>query len=193
MDRNLYATTVYVMPDGTEVPKTQWDDYATLNAVQDDRQTLPTKDKQPKPWEKLVNYFPAEGVALYAALAPLFASEFDGPKQVDTLTTWLWVIFGISIVLQIVTLRLIWKVKRAWQIVLSLVAFAVYMAGLGGPFVRMEDYNPFWPGVLAILLSAFLAVLPVPTRPEDQGGNDDPPAPQPEPQPEPEPEPQPEP
>lgn len=117
--------------------------------------------QQPKPWEKLLNYFPAEATALYATLAPLLDSALNG----NSLRWALWSALLLSVIFGALFLKKFWHIERTIQIVISSVAFLVYMAALGGPFAQESWYSPIWAVIASVVVSAFIIFAPAPTKP----------------------------
>jgi hypothetical protein len=119
--------------------------------------------KDPKPYEKLLGYFPEGATALYASLSPLLDGGYSG----RTLTNCLWGALAVSTLFNVLYLKIFWKVKRDSQIAISTLAFLVYMAALGGPFVREDWYSPTIAGVVAVVFSAFIIFMKAPTKPAE--------------------------
>lgn len=128
-----------------------------------DEAAVPTPPKEPSPAEKLVKYFPAEALALYAALDPLARTMFD--TDLDDQRAALWVSLGLALVLCIATLRAVWHVQRVDQVAISCGALVLYVASLGGPFALIDDWKPAYALAAGAVATAFLALVPSPTRP----------------------------
>ena len=121
----------------------------------------PTPPKEPVIPDKLVKYIPAEGLAAYAMLDPLFREAASG----DALKYWLWAALVITVVFTFLYLRLIWNVTHLMQIVISCLALVAYVAGLGGPFTTIDGYKLVYGLIAGALLSLIMVFVPSPQPP----------------------------
>ena len=102
--------------------------------------------------QKLYKYIPAEVVALYLTLDALLraAGEMGG---------WLpWLVCGFCFLATPLYLCRVAGVKRASQLAVSTVAFAVWAFTLGGPFTALSWYRPIYGG---LLLPAYTFLIPI--------------------------------
>jgi hypothetical protein len=103
---------------------------------------------------RLLKYIPAECVALYLTLQGIILSATEGLPP----TLWLWVIFGIGLV---ATPIYLWAIAEVWkpiQLVVSTVAFGIWVFALGGAFASLLWYEPFI-GSLVLVTFTFFAPL----------------------------------
>ena len=127
-----------------------------------------TADLAPKPGEtpplpedkykdRLLKYIPAEVVTLYLTLTALLGTASDLPW-------WLgWLIFVLGIVATWYYLRYPLEVKDRTQLIISCVAFVVWVFALGGPFKDLGWYKPVYGGLLLTTYTFFVAsVKPAP-------------------------------
>lgn len=102
--------------------------------------------------ERLLKLIPAETVAVYLFLDGVLRSALVSDP---TLNTWLWAVFGLIAVGNI----LYWKrtgVLDAKQFVVLTVAYGVWIFTIGGPFTALSFYKPFMGSVLLGLFTFFL-------------------------------------
>jgi len=104
--------------------------------------------------EKILKLIPAETVAVYLSLDGVLSSALSGQQ----LRIWLWVIFVLVLVGNILYLRRA-KVTAVSQLTLMSVAFGIWVLALGGPFALFEWYRPFMGSVVLTLFTFFLAPL----------------------------------
>lgn len=97
--------------------------------------------------DRVLKYVPAEVVAVYLATAGLMA-----PSKVPWLE---WTVFGFMLLMTPVYLRRVLKVTRWQQLVVSTVAFAIWVfaANDGGPFRYLVTSTQPYAGVLAFLFT----------------------------------------
>ena len=85
--------------------------------------------------EKLLKYIPAEVIALYVSLDAIIRGAASAGKP-DMTAYWLLFVFCV-----VVTPLYLWrasKVEKKLQLLLSTIAFAVWVFALGGPFANLE-------------------------------------------------------
>jgi hypothetical protein len=104
----------------------------------------PTKDEY---LGRLIKYIPTEIVGLYLFLAGIIPSKTSGPDY-DSL----WVVFWICLVLTFVYM---WRATRSpggkplWiQVVIATIAFPIWVAAIGGPFVTLSWYKGYFASAL---------------------------------------------
>ena len=99
---------------------------------------------------KLLKYIPAEVVAAWVCV-DTFVRSANLSHNVYL------VVFVILVVFAIIDIVFWRKVKRLWQIVLSLAAFGIYVWSMGGPFTVYSCYNAAWGGLGAILITFIMS------------------------------------
>ena len=120
--------------------------------------------------DKLVKYIPADIVGAW-----IFASSAIKAASGVPATALFWVAFAVLLV---ITPFWIWQWTKApgkpaatTQIVVSTLAFAVWVFALGGPFARMTFYRPLYGSLLLVLYSLLVAMInprdPVPAAPSN--------------------------
>ena len=101
-------------------------------------------------FDKLIKYIPADIVAAWTAVTGLIASA-TGDEPQDTL---LWIAFVFGLVLTAAwTFRQTSvpdKPPAVTQIVISTIAFGVWVFALGGPFTFTGWYSPLYGSLLLI-------------------------------------------
>jgi hypothetical protein len=106
---------------------------------------------------RILKYIPAEVIALYltfdALLRPVGGHALS---QQRTFIYWLAFLFGL-----LVTPLYLWriqKVSKITQLIISTVAFTVWVYALGGPFQTRASYDPLY-GALALPAYTFLIAI----------------------------------
>ncbi len=109
-------------------------------------------------FDKLIKYIPAELVAAWTAVTGLIAGATKEPQS-----TLLWISFAGGLIL---TAIWIWrrttepnKPLAITQIVISTVAFAVWVFALGGPFATMDWYSPLYGSLLLIAFTLIASLI----------------------------------
>ena len=109
-------------------------------------------------FDKVVKYIPADIVGAWTAVTGLIT----GATKVSS-TTVLWIVFVVGVVL---TAAWTWKQttepKRktaVTQIVISTIAFVVWVFALGGPFATWGFYNPVYGSLLLIGYTLVVGVI----------------------------------
>ena len=105
--------------------------------------------------ERLMKYIPTEIIALYLTFDTIIRSSSE-----DILTTKViyWMIFFFCILAIILVLIRKDKVKSSLEISISVVAFAVWIFALGGPFLEFCWYKTLYG---ALLLPAYTFLVPL--------------------------------
>ena len=110
--------------------------------------------------DKAVGYIPADVVAAYIAAVSIIAAASGVPAA-----TLLWIVFLFGLVI-----TPLWTRKQTMepnkptaigQIIISTIAFAVWVFALGGPFVSMSWYNSAYGALLLIGFTLAAPLLPV--------------------------------
>lgn len=107
--------------------------------------------------DKLIKYIPADIVAGWTAVTGLIASADAGSQG-----GLMWIVFVVGLV---ITPLWIWRVTSepntkpaVTQIVISTLAFIVWVFALGGPFTGLSWYDPLYG---SLLLIGFTFVVPI--------------------------------
>lgn len=114
------------------------------------------EEGQDKYLSRLLKLIPGETVALFLFLIGILKSSLspDGRE----LQVWLWVIFGIMLVLNIFYLIKLETVTDPAQLGILTLAFAIWVYTIGGPFVYLSFYRPF---IGSIILGLFTFCIPI--------------------------------
>lgn len=102
--------------------------------------------------DKIVKYIPSEIIAAWVAAAGAIKAAMGAPQE-----TLLWAAFGFGVVITAV-----WRLRRTKlpvQAAISTGAFAVWVFALGGPFERLDWYNPVYGTLLLIAYTLITAVV----------------------------------
>lgn len=107
-------------------------------------------------------YFPEAALVLYLTLDPIVRQL--GLTTTMALGVALWVTLGICIVFCWLYLRNFWKVsdRQAW---ISIGAFVLYIAAIGGPFSTIKGYKTLMGTAAAVIATAFLLFVPTEDTP----------------------------
>jgi len=112
------------------------------------------KNEPDKYIDRLMKYIPGEIVALYLTLYGLaLGSETEIPFMEIT-----WLIFAIGIVFTPIYLWRILEVEKWYHILISTIAFMVWVFAIGGPFKFFDWYHPT---IGAIVLVIYTFVIPI--------------------------------
>lgn len=101
---------------------------------------------------RLLKYVPAEVVALFVTLDALVRSS----SEVSLAAYW-----GIFLFCLVGTYLYLWrvaKVRKQAQLLISTIAFAVWVFALGGPFEQFSWYAPIYGGLLLPIFTFAVAV-----------------------------------
>lgn len=102
---------------------------------------------------KLMKYIPTEVIAVYITLEALVRSSAD----MNHVLYWIVFMFGI-----IVTPFYLWKVEKVLkklQLLISTMAFIIWVFAMGGPFTYVEWYDPLYGAVLLIMYTFFIPII----------------------------------
>jgi hypothetical protein len=91
---------------------------------------------------RLLKYVPAEVVALFVTLDALIRSSDNVAFPVY------WGVFLFCLIGTYLYLWRVAKVRKQSQLLISTVAFAVWVFALGGPFAHFSWYEPIYGGLL---------------------------------------------
>jgi hypothetical protein len=104
---------------------------------------------------RVLKYIPAEVVAVYIGIqGAINAADPAGANAVL-----LWLTCGILLVLTPVYLWRVTHVTKALQLVISTIAFAVWVFSLGGPFAYFPWYQPVYGAVLLPLFTFAMGII----------------------------------
>jgi hypothetical protein len=127
------------------------------------RESVPAAPAPDQWFEQLIKYIPAEAVSLYLALDGLVRSIDMGAVERQV---WLGAALLLSMILEWLYLKRVWRVSRNSQIAVSTLAMLTYVFALGGVFSTFAFYKP-WQGTMALVVTtAFLALFPPPGPPQ---------------------------
>ena len=102
---------------------------------------------------RLLKYIPTEVIALYLTLASLI-------RSVEELRVpWEWFIFLLGVVATPLYLWRLQRVHKTLQLILSTVAFVVWVFAIGGPFAQLAWYAPVYGGILLCIYTFFIPVI----------------------------------
>ena len=109
-------------------------------------------------FDKVVKYIPADIVAAWVAVVGLVKSATDVPSG-----TIMWIAFVAGVLL---TAAWTWKQTHqsgqppaVMQIVISTVAFIVWVFALGTPFSELAFYNPLYGSLLLIAFTLTVGLV----------------------------------
>ena len=102
--------------------------------------------------QKLYKYIPAEVIALYLTFDTLLRAAGEEKGFLP------WLVCGFCFLGTPLYLCRVAGVKRASQLAVSTVAFAVWAFALGGPFAALSWYRPIYGG---LLLPAYTFLIPI--------------------------------
>ncbi|MEL7039379.1 MAG: hypothetical protein AAFO04_27760 [Cyanobacteria bacterium J06592_8] len=113
-------------------------------------------------FDRVLKYIPADVVGLWLTGSGLIQSQGEEIPKDGLL--WLWFIVGL-------VLSFFWTRKQtqeagkriAWQqIWLSSGSYIVWVFAIGGPFVNLSFYKPFYGSLLLIFYTSIVPLLPAP-------------------------------
>lgn len=105
--------------------------------------------------DRLLKLIPAEVIALYLTLAALAKSALTGQGATP------WIVFGLCLVAVPVYLNRVSHVQKWMQLLVSTVAFVVWVFAIGGPFAGMKWYDPAWGGMAVASYTFLVPLLPI--------------------------------
>jgi hypothetical protein len=107
-------------------------------------------------FDRLLKYIPAEVVACYIFVLGLI-QKLTGPGEIQVIQ---WAVFLIFCFITFLYLWRVSKVKKAQQLVISVVAFIVWVFALGGPFALYSNswYNPIYGEILLPIYTLVIAI-----------------------------------
>jgi hypothetical protein len=121
------------------------------------RASTPVVEKKDTYTDRLVKYIPAEVVAVYLAVAGMI-----GDPNATAANRWaLWLSFGIIAVLTPPYLRRVAMVSKKSQVVISTLAFVVWVYYLGGPFTTFGWYEGTGKMAALVVFTLFTFAAPI--------------------------------
>lgn len=102
--------------------------------------------------QRLIKYIPAEVIALHLTLDALLRASGEGQGALP------WAVFAFCFAATPLYLWRVAGVGKASQLLISTVAFAVWIFAVGGPFAALAWYKPIYGG---ILLPAYTFLIPI--------------------------------
>ncbi len=115
--------------------------------------------------DRLLKYIPAETVAVYLALSRAITTATNpSDQQGSDEANLLWIVFAVLLVGTWLYLQRVQKVTKVKQLIISTVAFAVWIFSIGGPFeLSFGDpegwYKPIYGAVLLPLYTFFIPII----------------------------------
>jgi len=111
--------------------------------------------------DKLLKLIPAEIVGAYLTLK----SIIDSAAIEEGLLVLQWIVFGMLVILTPVIYVVIYKVKLPKQVVITTIAFVIWVFTVGGPFDYFFQYEggilPIKGVIASILLVFYTLIVPV--------------------------------
>ena len=106
--------------------------------------------------DRLLKYIPAEIVAVFILVQGLIM-QMD--PDTDSYKPIFWGVFLLFAVLTPLYLWRLQNVKKITQLVISLVAFVVWVFALGGPFTTLVWYDPLYGEILLPIFTIIIAIV----------------------------------
>lgn len=128
---------------------------------------MPREVNKDQPYvDKAVKLVPTEIVGAYMVLAGVvgFGSASTAAPADQLSKILICVVFGVLLALTPLYQIFISKVTNKVQVIVTTIAFILWVYTLGGPFVVMGIYEP---KVAAALLTLWSLVIPIAVRPAD--------------------------
>lgn len=117
--------------------------------------TTPGRRTEDSFTDRLLKYIPAEVVATYALVEGIihqYATE-------DTLHSVYWIVFFVFWAFTPLYLWRVQHVSKALQLVISFLAFFVWVFALGEPFTFLSWYEPIYAAVLLPVFTFAVAMI----------------------------------
>ncbi len=112
--------------------------------------------------DRLVKYIPSEIITLYVTLEGVVRARFSG-VQPEAYSGWLWGIFVIGLVATPLYLVRVAKVSKTSQLLLSSLAYVIWVIAVGTPFKTIAGWDSLW-GALLLPIFTFGVPLFVPEK-----------------------------
>ena len=106
--------------------------------------------------DRLLKYIPAEIVALYIFILGILQRLAGGGEEVIH-----WIVFAVFCILTYLYLRKMLHVAKLQQLIISVLAYAVWVFALGGPFALYADswYNPIYGQIILPIFTFAIALV----------------------------------
>ncbi len=106
--------------------------------------------------DRLLKYIPAEIVAVYIFVQGAI-HKLD--SQSSEYAPIFWIVFGIFCLFTPLYLWRIQKVRKITQLIISLIAFVIWVFALGGPFALLPWYDPVYGEILLPVYTLGIAII----------------------------------
>lgn len=103
----------------------------------------------------IIKYIPSEVVALYITLYGIASAA----KTQIPFNLIIWLIFVLGVLGTVLYLWRVAKIDDSLQIIISTVAFGVWVFALGGPFSSLSWYHPVYGALLLPIYTFFIPIL----------------------------------
>lgn len=107
--------------------------------------------------DRLLKLIPGETVALYIFLQGVIMSALKNNES--ELQIWLWGIFIVLIIGNILFLKKFSDISDTSQLVVLTIAFIVWVFTIGGPFSYLNFYKPFMGSIVLGLFTFFIPLI----------------------------------
>ena len=104
--------------------------------------------------DRLLKYIPAEIVALYVFVLGIM-QKLAGTGEAKVIQ---WIVFVVFCIFTWIYLCRILKVSKIQQLIISVVAFIIWVFALGGPFALYNWYNPVYGQILLPIFTFGIAL-----------------------------------
>ncbi|RMF44255.1 MAG: hypothetical protein D6755_09385 [Anaerolineae bacterium] len=108
-------------------------------------------------FSRLLKYIPSEIIMAYISIEGVLRSTYRG--NASLLETILWSVAGILLVLTPLWMYRVMGVRRASQLLLSTLSFAVWLFAMGGPFRALDWYQPALGGVVLPIYTLLVPII----------------------------------
>ena len=105
--------------------------------------------------DRLLKYVPAEAVVCYLFVLGVM-EKLSGE---DEIRIFQWSVFVAFCILTAMVLWRVLKVRKIMQIVISVIAFVVWVFALGGPFALLPWYDPIYGEILLPVFTFAIALI----------------------------------
>jgi hypothetical protein len=113
-----------------------------------------TPQKKDEYMDRLLKFIPADVITCYAFVQG-FISKLPTPEKIKTVQ---WIVF---IVFCILTPLYLWKLKihKIQQLVISLLAFIIWVYTIGGPFASLSWYDVLYGSIILPIFTFGVAFI----------------------------------
>ncbi|PHN01214.1 hypothetical protein [Flavilitoribacter nigricans] len=115
----------------------------------------PTTAEKDSYLSRLLKLIPTETIALYMFIDGIVKS---GLQDDPSLQVWLWIIFGIILILNILYLKRVKQIHHIPQLFYLTLAYVIWVFTFGGPFEFQPWYREF---MASILLALYTFTIPI--------------------------------